>query len=142
MSQIQKQKDFMGVFDMESPSKPTLDEGAAIFWSRLIDEEFAEMIEAWSSFLENPLHEENQANLTAEVVDVLYVIMGFAHSQGLPIKEMFDEVHNANMRKMQPDGSILRNEFGKVLKPVNWYPANKVAVIRRANIKAVTGETI
>ena len=129
----------MELFDMEAPSKPTLNAHAAVFWSRLIDEEFKEMIEAFNAFGDNPLHVENQANLTAEVVDVLYVIMGFAHSQGLPIKEMFDEVHNANMRKMQPDGSILRNEFGKVLKPVNWYPANKVAVIRRANIKAVTG---
>lgn len=139
MSQIQKQKDFMEVFDMEAPSKPTLNESAAIFWARLMSEEIEEMQVAFNAFVDNPLHEENQANLTAEVVDVLYVIMGLAHSQGLPIKEMFDEIHNANMRKMQPDGSILRNEYGKVLKPVNWYPANKVAVVRRANIKAVTG---
>lgn len=139
MSQIQKQKEFMQVFGMESPSKPLMNESAALFWARLMDEEFKEMTEAFEEFGDNPLNEEAQANLTAEVVDVLYVVMGFAHSQGLPIEAMFNEVHNANMRKMQPDGSILRNEFGKVLKPVNWYPANKVAVIRRANIKAVTG---
>lgn len=139
MSQINKQKEFMQAFGMESPSAPLLNEGAALFWARLMNEEFTEMQQAFVEFADNPLHEEAQANLTAEVVDVLYVVMGFAHSQGLPIEAMFAEVHNANMRKMQPDGSILRNEFGKVLKPVNWYPANKVAVIRRANIKEVTG---
>lgn len=142
MSQIQKQKEFMHHFDMVSPSVPTLDPAAGILWARLIDEEFSEMTDAWQNFLDNPEHEENQAELTAELVDVLYTVMGFAHSQGLPLAEMFNEVHAANIRKLQPDGTVLRNAHGKVLKPEGWTPADKVGVIRRATEKEVYGEAV
>lgn len=132
MTQAAKQKEFMRTFDMVAPNFPTLDVPAGILWSRLIDEEFAEMIEAWQEFLDDPNAENAQANLTAELADVVYVVMGFAHSQGLPLAEMFDEIHAANMRKVQSDGTVIRNEHGKVLKPVGWYPADKVGVIRKA----------
>jgi predicted HAD superfamily Cof-like phosphohydrolase len=139
MSQIEKQKEFMHHFNMVAPSIPTLDPAAGILWARLIDEEFEEMTNAWQNFLDNPEHEGTQAELTAELVDVLYTVMGFAHSQGLPLAQMFNEVHAANIRKLQADGSVLRNEHGKVLKPEGWTPANKVGVIRTARETEVYG---
>lgn len=138
MTQISKQQDFMKAFGMNFPPLPTIDLPSAILWAKLIDEEFAEFNEAWGNYLEDP--EENScADLTAEIADVLYVMMGFAHSQGLPLEAMFSEIHAANMRKVMLDGTVLRNEFGKVLKPHDWYPANKVGVIQRALDKEVYG---
>lgn len=139
MSQINKQKEFMQAFGMRHHKVPTLDLVGAILWSRLMDEEMTELTEAWDSFVDNPQSEKLQAELTAEVVDVLYTLMGFAHSQGLPIEAMFDAIHNANIRKLNPDGSVTRNAAGKVMKPEGWLPADKVAIIRRATEKADKG---
>lgn len=129
MSEIKQQLEFMKAFDMVSPSVPTLDTTVMALWASLIEEELDEMIEAMSEFQEEPNDIENQANLTAEICDVLYVVMGFGHSLGLPIAAMFSEIHAANMRKVRADGTVIRNDSGKVMKPTGWFPADKVGVL-------------
>lgn len=139
MSQFLKQKHFMHTFGMPVPQAPALDIPSAVLWSRLINEEFAEFDEAFDNFGEDPDSDELAAELTAEIADVIYVLAGFAHSQGLPLEEMYNAIHAANMRKVTDTGHVIRNEAGKVMKPEGWYPADKVGVIRRAKEQVAHG---
>ena len=54
--------------------------------------------------------------LTKELADLMYVTIGFATTFGLPLEEVFYEVHKSNMSKLGPDGEVLRREDGKILK--------------------------
>lgn len=53
------------------------------------------------------------------LADLLYVVYGTALVYGLPIDEIFAEVHRSNMTKF-PGGKVLRREDGKILKPDTW----------------------
>lgn len=61
--------------------------------------------------------------LTAENADVRYVTAGDAVTFGLPTDIAFNRIHDANMRKLGPDGKPIRNEWGKIVKPEGWTPA-------------------
>jgi predicted HAD superfamily Cof-like phosphohydrolase len=132
MSEIAQQRIFMKTFGLPAPKLPTYDGDQATLWLNLMVEEINELQEAWLDFADNPESNAAQAELTAEIIDVLYVVMGFGHSQGLPLGLMFQEIHDANMRKRSEDGSIKRNAAGKVLKPEGWHPADKRGVISLA----------
>ena len=71
-----------------------------------------------------------RAELAAEGVDVLNVLLGLLLSQGLPVEKMFDAIHAANLAKCV-DGKVLRREDGKILKPAGWQAADKEGVIRQ-----------
>ena len=64
------------------------------------------------------LHPENidKKKLTKELADLMYVTIGFATTFGLPLEEVFYEVHKSNMSKLTKDGKVLLREDGKVLK--------------------------
>ena len=67
---------------------------------------------------------ETMKRLTSENVDVRYILAGDAVAFGLPTDVAFNRIHAANMRKVGPDGKPIRNEWGKVVKPAGWRPAN------------------
>lgn len=54
--------------------------------------------------------------LTKELADKMYVTIGTAITFGLPLEEVFAEVHKSNMSKLTKEGYVLRREDGKVLK--------------------------
>jgi predicted HAD superfamily Cof-like phosphohydrolase len=62
--------------------------------------------------------------LVKELADLRYVIDGTAVSLGLPLDEVFEEVHRANMTKVWPDGSVRRRKDGKILKPPTFKAAD------------------
>lgn len=75
----------------------------------LVDEEFDEWVEALC-------FEGAEAELK-ELSDLVYVIYGYANACGWDLDEAVRRVHQNNIgRCVQPDGSILRNEMGKILK--------------------------
>lgn len=78
----------------------------------LITEETQELAQALSN---NDIVEVADA-----LADLLYVVYGAAHTFGLDIQPIFDEVHRSNMAKVGPDGKVLRREDGKILKPEGW----------------------
>lgn len=55
--------------------------------------------------------------LAKELADLLYVVYGTAEELGIPIELVFKAVHKSNMSKIWPDGTVKRNDFGKVIKP-------------------------
>ncbi len=68
-------------------------------------------------------------NLAQELADILYVVYGAALEYGIPLDEVFDEIHRANMSKLDADGSVLRREDGKVLKGPNYKAPDIEAIL-------------
>ncbi len=67
--------------------------------------------------------------LASELCDLLYVVFGTALEFGIPLGEVWEAVHAANMRKAT--GGVRRSATGKILKPDGWKPADIAAVLRR-----------
>jgi NTP pyrophosphatase (non-canonical NTP hydrolase) len=72
---------------------------------RLMAEELGEVIAA--------MHEKNTIQIADGLADLLYVVVGTAIAYGIPINEVFDEVHASNMTKPRLDK---HNKGGKVQK--------------------------
>lgn len=62
----------------------------------------------------------NIQKLTKELADLMYVTIGTAVTFGLPLEEVFAEVHKSNMSKLGEDGKPVYREDGKVLKGPNY----------------------
>jgi len=90
---------------------------------RLIQEEFEEVEEAIIHLEDTRLNltsstkEEATEELAKELADLLYVVYGTAEELGIPLEWVFKAVHKSNMSKVWPDGTVKRNDFGKILKP-------------------------
>jgi len=92
------------------PIAGPMTEDALNFRFKLISEEFNELKE--EVYVEKA---NSKPALTKELADLLYVTIGFAVQFGLPIKEVFEEVHRSNMTKTGD-----KREDGKVLKGVDY----------------------
>lgn len=89
---------------------------SAALYATLIQEEFDEWLEA-DAWEEDDLK---------ELADLVYVIYGYANACGYDLDEAIRRVHVNNLgRCVQPDGSILRREEGKIIKNKN-YPKVKL----------------
>lgn len=67
------------------------------------------------------LKQETYVEFLDGLGDVRVVNEGLAQGTGMPINEAFDIIHDSNMSKAQPDGSVLRREDGKILKGKNYF---------------------
>jgi phosphoribosyl-ATP pyrophosphohydrolase len=67
-------------------------------------------------------------NLMVELADglgdSLYVIFGTCITMGIPMDQVFTEIHRSNMSK-----STEKNEFGKTIKGPDWSPPNLMDII-------------
>lgn len=101
--------------------KPTLLEPAHIsFYARFLMEELSELLKA---------HEKGDLVDAADAIaDLAYVTMGCAHHMGLPLPEILNAVHAANMQK-EP-GSTRRGVSQDATKPADWVgPEETIALI-------------
>lgn len=69
------------------------------------------------------------ANITAELVDLVYVSCQMANRMGLPFDKMFNAIHEANLAK-KIKGKVIRSPEGKILKPKDWKPVDKLAILK------------
>jgi predicted HAD superfamily Cof-like phosphohydrolase len=61
--------------------------------------------------------EENDIVAVADAIaDLLYVTYGAALTFGIPIREVFAEVHRSNMTKLDAEGNPVYRGDGKVMK--------------------------
>lgn len=91
--------------------------------TRHIYEEFTELL--------NSVDDHNLEKTLDALVDMVYVIVGYAYLSGLPFDEAFLEVHAANMRKVRcerPEDSSRGTTFD-VIKPPGWVPPNLARLI-------------
>jgi len=60
------------------------------------------------------------ANELKELSDLVYVIYGYAQSRGWDLNEAVFRVHSNNMNRMfQDDGTLKRNDAGKIIRNPN-----------------------
>lgn len=75
--------------------------------------------------LEEYYHAEDMVDVLDSLVDQMYVLLGTVNAHGLQdvFLEAFDRVHKNNMSKLH-DGKVVKNEFGKVIKPEGFVPVD------------------
>lgn len=112
-------KDFHNTYEIHHPDPWSTKH--LIFRLNLIGEELSEVIEELSYELEPEYfhRKENidKKNLTKELADLVYVVVGMADSLDLPLEEVFRRTHESNMTK---NGG--KREDGKLLKGDGYVP--------------------
>jgi predicted HAD superfamily Cof-like phosphohydrolase len=65
------------------------------------------------------------------IVDLIYLAAGAGSTFGIPLGQVWNDVHRANMGKFvkAPDGTLvlLRDANGKGMKPPGWQPPDTTA---------------
>jgi NTP pyrophosphatase (non-canonical NTP hydrolase) len=94
----------------QSPSKVN-----AELYKKLIAEEFTEFHDAIDA------HDEIET-LDA-CMDMIWVILGYAHMKGYKVDAAWAEVARSNLAKIDnKTGKVIKRHDGKVLKPEGWTP--------------------
>lgn len=146
MEKLQKQVlEFHQAFDCVINDKPTMpDIETRKLRAELIIEEFTELCHAmkvWggrmgdghspSNWFEDYDGEPDLVEIADALGDLLYVIYGTAVSCGIDLEPITDEIHRSNMSKVCADGTVLRREDGKIIKPETYSPADIKTLIQR-----------
>ncbi|WP_424766261.1 hypothetical protein [Paenibacillus sp. sgz302251] len=130
---------FHAAAGIEMPDKPTkLDRGGRPAWPDKYGQKLAELSEEMKMW--NPMNggealkrasymvEEMGEFLTAEtiedqtdaLIDLIYFAIGTFTLMGVNPEPLFNIVARANLGKIMPDGTVLRDEQGKIQKPDGW----------------------
>lgn len=88
---------------------------------RLIREEYKELQVGFEKFRCSQSF-ENMAEMVDGACDLIYVVLWAMLKFNIPFDACFAAVQRSNMAKLQDDGTVLKNEHGKVQKPANWTP--------------------
>ena len=69
---------------------------------------------------------EANVEILDSFADQLYVLFGTINAHGMQniIEEAFNRVHLNNMTKIGPDGKVIRNAAGKILKGPDFVPVD------------------
>lgn len=123
---IEDSKELLELYEQEIPDIPTFPDQKTIeLRKELIWEEFNELLDAF--------HEQDLVASADAVIDLLVVVIGTGLQLGLPLEELWDEVHTSNMSKMDPlTGKPNKNECGKVIKPSTYYAPRIKEVLETA----------
>lgn len=128
--------------ERESPSEATR------LYFNLIGEEYNELEEAFFGYEDASMDDEKMdaiCECAKELADMIYVICGFASSIGIPLEDIFAEVHRSNMTKFTVVGDrleLVKREDGKVLKPASYREANIRHIIQTAIVRELTPKTL
>ena len=117
---------FLSAVGQEMPSTSTIVETPqSQLYKKLIDEEYAEFIEAWNA-------NDDTEKLDA-CFDMMWVIVGYMKSRGWDCERAWDEGAQSNLSKIDPTtGKVIRRpEDGKILKPEGWKPPNFEQFVKR-----------
>lgn len=84
---------------------------------RKLQERIDFLHEEWTEFVEGA-DEQDLAKQADALIDMVYVAMGTAVMMGLPWEQLWEDVHQANMRKVRGVGK--RNHKVDCIKPEGW----------------------
>ena len=101
--------------------KPWDKDLSAVDWSFLNGflEETYELKEAMEKYINRPTP-SNREELCKEWADVQIVLSNLAVYFDIPASAAFNRVHQNNMTKIGPDGTVTKRADGKILKPDNY----------------------
>jgi predicted HAD superfamily Cof-like phosphohydrolase len=110
-------RDFHIAFGQRVGDKAELptDENERQLRIKLLEEEFNEYLAGEVK--------DDIVEIADALADIIYIACGTAVSYGIPLDEIFNEVHRSNMAKLV-DGKVIRREDGKIQKPEGWTPPN------------------
>lgn len=117
MAQVREFHQKFGVECKDRPEIPSLE--VRILRFRLIAEEFTEF--------KNAELRHDMVGIADALADLSYVILGTALAYGIPLAEVFDEVHRSNMTK---DGDPRTD--GKITKGPSYQPPRIAEILERA----------
>jgi predicted HAD superfamily Cof-like phosphohydrolase len=104
-------KEFYEHFNIPSPVAPEFNLKSLEFRLRFLKEEVGE--------LERAIANKDLVEVSDAFLDILYVVTGACHESGLPVKELWDEVHRTNMLKEPSDPD---KSWKRCMKPPGWTP--------------------
>jgi len=110
----------------EKPELPSSEERCLRI--RLLEEEFEEYMAGEGN--------DDIVEITDALADIIYIACGTAVSYGIPLDDVFAEVHRSNMAKLV-DGKVIRREDGKVKKPEGWTSPDIKSILDKANTKYI-----
>lgn len=116
-------RDFHTAFGQRVGTKPEFpNANERLLRMNLMTEEYREYNNAEAN--------NDMTNLAVELADIIYIACGTAVSYGIPLDEVFDAIHQANMNKLT-DGKVIRREDGKIKKPEGWEPADIEGILKK-----------
>ena len=122
-------KDFHQAFGQRIGEKPELpDDNERDLRYNLLKEEFEEYEAAEST--------DDLVEIADALADIIYIACGTAVSYGIPLDEVFAEVHRSNMSKLV-DGKPIYREDGKVMKPEGWSAPDIKGVLEKSHLKYI-----
>jgi len=115
---------FHRAFEQRVGDKPELpDPAERDLRVKLLREEFREYIDAET--------DHDIVEIADALADIIYIVCGTAVSYGIPLDDIFEEVHASNMAKLV-DGKVIRRADGKIQKPEGWEPPDIERILRDA----------
>lgn len=100
------------------------------------------MIEAWEKAKKEDEHNRDIIEAADATGDLRYVIEGFDIETGIPSEQIFNEIHNSNLSKLDEQGNPIISDGktpseydgkikpkGKILKSKNFYDPNIKKII-------------
>jgi predicted HAD superfamily Cof-like phosphohydrolase len=93
----------------------------ADLYLNLITEEYLELLYAFEH--------RDIVEIADACADLKWVIEGLEHTLDLPQQQIWDEVARSNLAKISENGTVLRREDGKILKPEGWTEPNIAGIL-------------
>ena len=118
-TQLKQVEEFHNAFGQVNGTEPQLlEENAFELRHRLMAEENEEYKEACMN--------GDIVQIADALGDQLYILCGTILKHGLQdkIEEVFNEIQNSNMSKLDAEGKPIFREDGKILKGPNYFPPN------------------
>ena len=118
-TQLKQVEEFHNAFGQVNGTEPQLlEENAFELRHRLMAEENDEYKEACMN--------GDIVQIADALGDQLYILCGTILKHGLQdkIEEVFNEIQNSNMSKLDAEGKPIFREDGKILKGPNYFPPN------------------
>lgn len=106
-------------FDLKTPSLPD-NEIRTLYLERL-KKDFSLYLKAEE--------DDDLKEIIKTIGTIFQTCFEYSREYGIPLSEVFDEIHSSNMTKLGPNGKPVRREDGKVLKGPNYRIHNVRSVI-------------
>jgi predicted HAD superfamily Cof-like phosphohydrolase len=125
-SNIEKVAHFHEVFKIGNNNEPSfLTDKESDLRFNLLKEENEEYLEACKS--------GNMVEIADALGDILYITFGTIMRHGLQhkIQEVFDEIQQSNMSKLDENGNPIFREDGKILKSEKYFKPDIKSILER-----------
>lgn len=96
---------------------------------KLIQEEFAEVMEACAISEKNAHDIESSEELLKELADLVFVCYQMAAYMQWDLDDAMNRIFESNMSKLGENGRPIRREDGKVLKGPNYKPPTLIDIV-------------